>query len=90
MTPWILAFSVIFLIALGGMLEYAAFGSYRRSLDWPDIAVIGGSLLALLVIVIFFLFLTWPLALLLSIGVLALSMWGVGFLVKRPLRRRDQ
>jgi hypothetical protein len=86
---WVAVFCVAFLAVLGVMLAYTAFGSYRRRLDWPDIAAVGGSLLALLVIVFFFLFLAWPLALLPSIGVLALSMWGVGFLVKRPNRKSD-
>jgi lysylphosphatidylglycerol synthetase-like protein (DUF2156 family) len=85
---WVVGFCVVFLVVLGGMLSGAAFGSYRRGLDWPDIAAIAGSLLALLVILVFLLFLAWPLALLLAIGVVAVSMWGLGFLVKRPERRR--
>jgi len=89
MAFWTVGLCAVFLVVLGGMLSAAAFGSCRRGLDWPDIAAIGGPPLALLIIAISFLFLAWPLALLLAIGVSVILIWGIGYVVKHAEKGSD-
>jgi chromate transport protein ChrA len=73
-----------FLLALGEAFVIAAAGTFKRGLEWPDYV----ALVATIMLAVFFIFLPWPVALALSIAVLALTVWGVSSLLKVPTKRQ--
>ena len=76
------------LLGLGEIFVIAAAGTFKRGLEWPDFVAMAGPLVALLMLVVFFSFLSWPIALILSLGVIALTIWGVGALLKVPAKKQ--
>jgi hypothetical protein len=77
-----------FLLVLGEAFVIAPAGTFKRGLEWPDYVALVGPLVAMIMLVVFFIFLPWPAALALSISVLALTVWGVSFLLKVPTKRQ--
>jgi hypothetical protein len=80
----------VVLLALGEMFVIAAAGTFKRGLDWTDFAALIGPLLAMLMTIVFFLLLSGQIALVLSFAIVALTIWGIGFLLKFPAKRRAQ
>jgi hypothetical protein len=76
------------LLGLGEVFVIAAAGTFKRGLEWSDYVALVGPLIAIMMLVVFFIFLPWPAALALSIAVLALTVWGVSFLLKVPTKRQ--
>jgi len=76
------------LLGLGEVFVIAAAGTFKRGLKWPDYVALVGPLVAIIMLVVFFIFLPWPAALALSIAVLALTVWGVSSLLKVPTKRQ--
>ena len=76
------------LLGLGEVFVIAAAGTFKRGLKWPDYVALVGPLVAIIMLVVFFIFLPWPAASALSIAVLALTLWGVSSLLKVPTKRQ--
>ncbi len=76
------------LLGLGEIFVIAAAGTFKRSLEWSDYVALVGPLVAIIMLVVFFIFLPWPAALALSIAVLVLTVWGVNSLLKVQTRRQ--
>lgn len=86
--PLTLGITLGVLLALGEMLVIAAAGTFKRGPDWTDYVALVGPLVAMTTIIVFFVVFSWHIALLLSLTIVALTLWGVVFLVKIPARKR--
>ena len=75
-------------LELGEVFVIAAAGTFKRGLEWPDYVALVVPLVAITMLVVFFILLPWPAASALSLGVLALTVWGVSSLLKVPTNRQ--
>ncbi len=76
------------LMGVGEILVIAVERTFKRDLGWPDYLAFLGPFAAVTMLLVFYLFLPWPIALGLSFVVIGLTIWGVSFLLKVPLKRQ--
>jgi hypothetical protein len=76
------------LMGVGEILVIVAADTFERDLVWSDYLAFLGPLAAVMTLLVFYLFLPWPIALALSFVVVGLTIWGVTFLLKIPMKRQ--
>jgi hypothetical protein len=76
------------LAGVGEILVIVAAGAFERELGWPDYLASLGPFAAVIMLLVFYFFLPWPIALALSFVVVGLTIWGVTFLLKVPMKRQ--
>ena len=76
------------LLALGEIVAIAAVDSIKKDLQWHDCMALLGPWVAAGLLVVFVVFLPWLLAVVLSVIVVVLAVWGVVLLLKVPMKRQ--
>ncbi len=76
------------LLALGQIAAIAAVDSIKKDLQLHDYAALLGPWVAAGLLIVFVVFLPWKVAVVLSLTVVALAVWGFILLLKVPIKRR--
>jgi hypothetical protein len=87
MMLWLIIIGAV-ILGVGEILSIAAADTYKRNLTWPDYLVMLGPLVLMVMLVVSFILLPWQIALALTFVVIGLVIWGVGRLLKVPLKKQ--
>jgi hypothetical protein len=86
---WLIIIAAV-LLGVGELFVIAASGTFRRGLDWVDYLALLGPFVAAVMLVVFFMFLPWPAALILTFVVVGFAILGVSRLLKVSVKKRAQ
>lgn len=78
------------LLGVGELFFVAASDTFRKDLDWVDYLTLLGPFVAAVMLVVFFMFLPWPAALILTFVVVGFAILGVSRLLKAPAKKQAQ
>ncbi len=86
---WLIIIGAV-ILGIGDILVIAAAGVYKRDLAWPDYLAMLGPFVLMVMLVVSFMLLPWQVALALTFVVIGFVIWGVGRLLKVPLKKQVQ